>query len=472
MRERAAVHQKQIKEKHSRSGKSGQDKTPAGSLTRSQGTMIDLQNQIGNRAVNQLVHSPGAAVQRQPGPATETIGVGAPLVGLRRGDGLDLGTEDTRPRVSLLQEKLNEKMMAALKVDGMFGPLTETALREFQESEGLEPQPFVDQETADLLMMDRREEDNDGEDSDQPDPEIKTAGERLKSASQSTQQAASEVIQAGTSLATSLDIIGRTAGLPMIQGGIQLFQVAEKLRLASIHFESGESGLPPAGVRIQEASPLAVKSAAEFISSGVNLSAATSAMMVLAGQSLIDFGEKLRELAALLESAGIKLSSEQGGSRPIGDPLVGLARGDGLVFGTWHRRPRVRLLQSTLNDRSSSGLAVDGMFGPLTGQALTEFQVSVPLPPGERVDRPTAQALRGAEAGGTSGHSGAGKDLQEAGTLLTNAAASHLATAGGILTGSMDTGERSGGVSLIQATGELIAAGMALAQCGISLGEE
>ncbi|MEW7292202.1 peptidoglycan-binding domain-containing protein [Aquimarina sp. 2304DJ70-9] len=58
----------------------------------------------------------------------------------------------------------------------------------------------------------------------------------------------------------------------------------------------------------------------------------------------------------------------------VDNPLVGLKRGDGLVFGTWGLRPRVQLLQQRLNEKSGSYLAIDGMFGAKTGKALTYFK--------------------------------------------------------------------------------------------------
>lgn len=80
-----------------------------------------------------------------------------PLVGLKRGDGLNYGTWDLRPRVKLLQHKLNEKTGAGLKVDGMWGPRTSAALESFMLSQSTVPAEIVDQDTADALL-DRRKE--------------------------------------------------------------------------------------------------------------------------------------------------------------------------------------------------------------------------------------------------------------------------------------------------------------------------
>ena len=97
---------------------------------------------------------PAAAVQRQEdgaGAGTDAP-VGNPLVGLTRGDGLNVGTFERRPRVQLLQEKLNEKMLAGIKADGMFGPKTGQVLREFQASIGQTEQEAVDRLTGDALL--------------------------------------------------------------------------------------------------------------------------------------------------------------------------------------------------------------------------------------------------------------------------------------------------------------------------------
>jgi hypothetical protein len=86
----------------------------------------------------------------QSDPAAPTVG--NPLVGLTRGDGLNVGTFERRPRVKLLQQKLNEKMLAGLNADGMFGPKTGQVLKEFQLSIRTNPQETVDPDTADALM--------------------------------------------------------------------------------------------------------------------------------------------------------------------------------------------------------------------------------------------------------------------------------------------------------------------------------
>jgi peptidoglycan hydrolase-like protein with peptidoglycan-binding domain len=89
---------------------------------------------------------------------------------------------------------------------------------------------------------------------------------------------------------------------------------------------------------------------------------------------------------------------EQGAPPPGSVPPIGgvegLALNDGITFGTWERRPRVRRLQELLTGRGFT-CTVDGMFGPATAAALHGFQASRGLPEGDVVDHETAAALEG-----------------------------------------------------------------------------
>ena len=74
-----------------------------------------------------------------------------------------------------------------------------------------------------------------------------------------------------------------------------------------------------------------------------------------------------RSVTALLGRADplrVQRQGEPVGPQVAGNPLVGLKRGDGLVFGTFDRRTRVRALQERLNAKVAAGLDEDGMFGP------------------------------------------------------------------------------------------------------------
>lgn len=131
---------------------------------------FELQRLAGNKAVTSLLDGraphvlarPPAAVQRLLGdvaaPTAQNDLVGNPVVGLKKGDGLNFGTSDLKPRVSILQGKLNEKMTAGLNPDGMFGPRTGRALQDFQESIGEERTDRVNKATGDALMTTKKEE--------------------------------------------------------------------------------------------------------------------------------------------------------------------------------------------------------------------------------------------------------------------------------------------------------------------------
>jgi peptidoglycan hydrolase-like protein with peptidoglycan-binding domain len=76
--------------------------------------------------------------------------------------------------------------------------------------------------------------------------------------------------------------------------------------------------------------------------------------------------------------------------------LVGLTRGDGLVFGTFDRRPRVAELQQQLV-RQGGPLTADGMFGAQTANVLHQFQSRMGFEEADTVDEATSQALETTE---------------------------------------------------------------------------
>ena len=124
---------------------------PAGSpLTPT--VLRQIQQQHGNQYVQRLLAQRKTGDNTAPGDDTAPNASSAPLIGLKKGDGLDWGTWDKRPRVKLLQHKLNEKVMAGLDVDGMFGDKTADALQAFQLSISVPPAGVVDPVTADALM--------------------------------------------------------------------------------------------------------------------------------------------------------------------------------------------------------------------------------------------------------------------------------------------------------------------------------
>jgi hypothetical protein len=75
-----------------------------------------------------------------------------PLVGLKKGDGLNTGTTALQPRVKLLQHRLDETTGAGLNVDGKWGDKTQAALESFMLTRNTVPGKEVDQPTGDALM--------------------------------------------------------------------------------------------------------------------------------------------------------------------------------------------------------------------------------------------------------------------------------------------------------------------------------
>lgn len=94
----------------------------------------------------------GAKGGAKGGAATEEPVGGDPLIGLRPGDGLDVGTWQRRPRVKLLQYRLNKAGGAELSVDGMWGKQTTAALETFQLASGIPPVRTLDAATSAALQ--------------------------------------------------------------------------------------------------------------------------------------------------------------------------------------------------------------------------------------------------------------------------------------------------------------------------------
>jgi peptidoglycan hydrolase-like protein with peptidoglycan-binding domain len=57
----------------------------------------------------------------------------------------------TAEDVKALQEALNKLMNSGLKVDGIFGPLTRSAVKDFQAQSGILVDGVVGQKTSDAL---------------------------------------------------------------------------------------------------------------------------------------------------------------------------------------------------------------------------------------------------------------------------------------------------------------------------------
>lgn len=108
-------------------------------------------------AQGMLARRPGRLQRQVEAPTLGDVDEGGaaasnPLVGLKKGDGLNVGTWDLRPRVKLLQHRLNEQTGAGLTTDGMWGKLTSAALEQFCLSRNMVPLDHVDRATGDALM--------------------------------------------------------------------------------------------------------------------------------------------------------------------------------------------------------------------------------------------------------------------------------------------------------------------------------
>lgn len=453
----------------------------SGAAALRQVALVQLQRDLGNRWSRQLVSSLGPSgrnapvVQRDPLDQPLT-GLGTPLVGLKRGDGLELGTFDKRERVRLLQNKLNEKMIANIKEDGMFGPRTEEVLGEFQESVDLAPSSVVDPVTADLLMSEGEPLPTPGPGGELPHPRLVSGGASLNSASIS-------LIAAGISIFACGSIFSGSFNPSRAAAASQLFAAEGILGTVSGHLASAGVALAVGDhVGIRTAGEQLVEAGRNMLIASIHISGAGTALLssldgsfvdAPAGGQIIEFAKHLEESGIKVEEAGIKLQEHADRRTQVGDPIVGLRKGDGLIFGTFNRRDRVRILQGKLNGKIGAGLEVDGMFGPLTTAALQELQASEGLPVTERVDSATAKALRDASETGDEKTpiELAGESLSEAGQTLSIGSI-FLNAAGNILmSGSSpeDIAVLAPGEQLVQASAHFDNTGDAFSSAGSDL---
>lgn len=93
-------------------------------------------------------------------------------------------------------------------------------------------------------------------------------------------------------------------------------------------------------------------------------------------------------------AAALMLPSNSFGDSKLISTIEGLKIGDGLVWGTWQLRPRVKHLQQLLAIHGHFTKA-DGMFGPKTKHALNTFQSSHDITTSDVVDTVTADTLEG-----------------------------------------------------------------------------
>lgn len=128
----------------------GQAADPAGGTLAAR--MLEFQQQAGNRALSRSVQRQTAGTVAVDGTVDAAPAGPNPLVGLKKGDGLNFGTNELRPRVELLQRRLNENTAHVLAEDGMWGNKTSAALKEFHLGRSEVPREHVDQPTGDALM--------------------------------------------------------------------------------------------------------------------------------------------------------------------------------------------------------------------------------------------------------------------------------------------------------------------------------
>lgn len=120
-----------------------------------EGFSLDQDGKFGantNEAVNAVQDSAGLPQTQVVDILTATVlsADGSQIAHLTRGDGLEQATLGRRRRVKRLQELLTEHG-SVTKLDGKFGPRTQEALNNFQESVSLTPSEVVDAVTAGVL---------------------------------------------------------------------------------------------------------------------------------------------------------------------------------------------------------------------------------------------------------------------------------------------------------------------------------
>ncbi len=441
-----------------------------------QGALIQMQRDLGNRKARQMVPVPVAPAGKAPAIQRDTLdqsltGVGAPIAGLKRGDGLKYGTYDKRDRVSILQVQLNEKMMANIRVDGKFGPRTEEVLGEFQESVDLAPSPVVDPVTADLLMSESEPEPIPGPQGETVHPNFVSSGESLKSASINIFMTSLLLSTCGTLLQDPNDPGRQGAATMLIASDTNLANASNDLQAAGSDLIFGdEESIHTAGLKMTTAGQQLMAAGFQISAAGNLLAMGQSPTDAAAGRLLTNFADELIVAAQKIEWAGFKLQDHEDRRKPIGDPIVGLRKGDGLIYGTRNRRDRVRLLQEKLNDKDKAGLVPDGKFGDLTTAALHSFQSLEGLPESDRVDSATAKALRAAPS--TSEEQ---TPLQQAGESLIESAdilesqSLQLDSAGNILSAGLGPTDGPAGQQMSQASEQFISAGSNIRAAGEGL---
>lgn len=283
--------------------------------------------------------------------AERATGSGArPLSQVMPGElvGLEIGI--VGPRVAELQQGLIDAGIPSVGgTDGVFGPMTKAALVAYQAGIGVEPTGVVDVETATALIAGTR-----------PSREIPTAAPAPETAAPETAAPETAAPETPAPETPAGDAPGaRLIGLSVGARGPLVAEMQQAMLDTGMRFAGGADGI--FGIITQNA--LRQFQHRHGLSVTGEVDAATAAALFAPSAPAPDATTRpdLSALAGLAPGA-------------IGEP--------------------VRLLQQTLLD---SGLrfrgGADGIFGPVTAQALKQYQRTRGLEPTGRVDTPTAQAL-------------------------------------------------------------------------------
>ena len=275
-------------------------------------------------------------------------------------------------------------------VDGNFGPMTASALRDFQTRRGLPATGIVDQATAVALGVAQA-------------PALRvTAGLQRNATGANVAELQRALINAGIRFPGGADgVFG-----PATERALRQFQTERGIEATGTVTEATAqalSGIPatpqlPAtasfvGLRVGSHGPVVRTVQQALIKAGIRFPggadgvfgpATANALRIFQSQAGLKVSGEVDEATAMILT-GQTLTNVP--AAPAMTVLLGLTPGA--------RGPQVALLQRTL---ISAGLTViggaDGVFGPATTTALRQFQTSRDIPAAGVVDAATAEALK------------------------------------------------------------------------------
>lgn len=326
------------------------------------------------------------SAKAEPSPAESPAPAASALVGLKIGS--------TGEAVKTLQATI---MSAGFTVvggaDGVFGVLTASALKSFQNANGIEASGIVDQHTADVLAQV-------GGVSDQHDPTVTTSplvGLRYGSIGSDVQALQQALIDAGITVRGGADGVFGTA----TKAAVEQYQGAHGLSVSGIVDEATATALASAGAAASTNSALIGLKAGSLGNTVKQLQ-----------QALIDAGITVRggadgifgpaTSAALKEfqtGQGLPAtgSVDEATATALAAPAPAAAKQPGTTDGFaqyGEKGVRVLALQEAL---VKAGITlrggVDGSFGGATSSAVMEFQRQRGLTVSGKVDQATGAAL-------------------------------------------------------------------------------